>query len=356
MENNLFLNYYRESKDKLNNYIKEFNSNLITEEKNKFLKENLEVFTSLNSDGKLIRGTLVNLGYKMIKEDSSYSYPLALAFEVFQTAILIHDDIIDNDDLRRGKTTIHAYNYDKYYKLTNSDKSKKLSENIAICIGDLGLYQANYIISKNYNNDSTLGDILNYFNEIVINTLRGESLDVALPFYEEFNLENDNLEENILEIYKLKTAYYTIVGPLCLGMILANSSKDKLADIEKFGYNVGIAFQLQDDLLGIYGENIGKPVGSDIEEFKQTLLYAYTKNNKEYYSELMKVYGKKVDDNSLLKVRQIFKDSGAYKYCLNKIETMYNKANEILYNITWMNEEDKLILKQFVDYLKDRRK
>ena len=356
MENNKFLNYYKKSADKLTKYIKEFNNNLITEEKNKFLKENLEIFTNLNSDGKLIRGTLVNLGYKMIKEDSSYSYPLALAFEVFQTAILIHDDIIDNDDLRRGKTTIHAYNYDKYYKLTNSDKSKKLSENIAICMGDFGLYQANYIISKNYNNAPNLGNILNYFNEIVINTIRGESLDVALPFYEEFNLENDNLEENILEIYKLKTAYYTIVGPLCLGMILANSSKDKLADIEKFGYNVGIAFQLQDDLLGIYGENIGKPIGSDIEEFKQTLLYAYTKNNKEYYSELMKVYGKKVDDDSLLKVRQIFKDSGAYTYTLNKIEEMYNEALNILDSIKWIDNDNKVILKCFVSYLKDRKK
>lgn len=354
MEENVFLKYYKTTKDKLNNYIKDFNNELI-KENNSFIKENLKLFTNLNSDGKLIRGTLVNLGYKLVKDDSEYSYPLALAFEVFQTSILVHDDIIDNDNLRREKPTIHAYNYNKYYGLTKSDKSKKLSDNIAICMGDLGLYKANQIISNNYKNDSNLGNLLNYFNEIVINTIKGELLDVVLPFKEEYNLQDNNLEDNIMEIYKLKTAYYTIIGPLSLGMILGNTNKDNLKDIEKFGYNVGIAFQLQDDILGIYGENIGKKVGSDIEEFKQTILYAYTKNTK-YYDKLLKIYGKEINDKDILKVQQIFKDSGAYDYTLNKIDNLYNESLDILNNINWMKEKDKEILKYFVIYLKDRKR
>ena len=355
MENNKFIDYYKEVKIKLNKCINSFNKELIQEE-NEFIKENLEVFSKLNSDGKLVRGTLVNLGYKIMNEDSSYSYPLALAFEIFQTSILIHDDLIDNDDLRRGKTTIHAYNYDKYYKLTNNEKSRKLADNIAICIGDLGLYKANYVISSNYNNDKNLGNILNYFNEVVINTIRGEALDVVLPFNEEFNLDDKNLEENILEIYKLKTAYYTIVGPLCLGMILGGASKCELEDIEKIGYNIGIAFQLQDDLLGIYGEDIGKPVGSDIEEFKQTLLYSYTKKNKKYYDELLKVYGKKATKENLERVREIFKDSGAYSYVLNMIDNLYTDAISNLNNVKWIKDEDKELINGFIDYLKNRRK
>jgi geranylgeranyl pyrophosphate synthase len=290
-----------------------------------------------------------------MKEKSSYSYPLALAFEIFQTAILVHDDIIDNDDLRRDKITIHAYNYKKYYDLTKSEKSKKLSDNIAICMGDLGLYNANQVIANNYRNDSNLGNILSYFNEIVINTIKGEMLDVILPFKEEFNLDKNDLEESIMEIYKLKTAYYTIIGPLSLGMILGNAKENELKDIEKFGYNVGIAFQLQDDMLGIYGKNIGKKVGSDIEEFKQTILYAYTKNT-EYYNELLKIYGNQITDEDVLKVQEIFKNSGAYDYTLNKTETLYNNSLEILDNITWMKEEDKQILKYFVMYLKNRKK
>lgn len=356
MENNSFLNYYKKSKDKLNTYINDFNNKLLGDETNNIIKENLAVFAKLNSDGKLIRGTLVNLGYKIMKEDSSYSYPLALAFEIFQTSILIHDDLIDNDDLRRGKTTVHAYNYDKYYELTQNEKAKKLSDNIAICIGDLGLYKSNYVISSNYNNDKNLGNVLNYFNEVVINTIRGETLDVVLPFNEEFDLDNNDLEESILEIYKLKTAYYTIVGPLSLGMILGEADPQKIKDIEKIGYKIGVAFQLQDDLLGIYGENIGKPVGSDIEEFKQTLLYAYTKKNKKYYDELMKVYGKKVNDKTLIKTREIFKNSGAYSYTLDIINKLYIDAENNLEKIDWLEEDNKELIRGFISYLKTRRK
>ncbi len=355
MKENGFIKYYNNTKINLAKYIDKFNDELLNEN-SIIIKDNLKQFANLNSDGKLIRGVLVNLGYKIIKEESDYSYPLALAFEVFQTSILIHDDIIDNDDLRRGKTTIHAYNYDKYYKLTKSSKSKELSNNLAICIGDLGFYKANYIISNNYKNDSNLGNILDYYNEVVINTIRGEILDVVLPFNEEFKLDNNSLEENILEIYKLKTAYYTIVGPLSLGMILAGCSKEKLKDIEKIGYTLGIAFQLQDDMLGIYGEEIGKPVGSDIEEFKQTLLYAYTKKNKKYYDELLKVYGKKVDKNSLSKVREIFKNSGAYSYTLDMINSLYEESEKALNDINWLKEEDKEIIIGFIEYLKNRRK
>ena len=148
MKENRFIKYYNNTKINLAKYIDQFNDELLNEN-SIIIKDNLKQFANLNSDGKLIRGVLVNLGYKIIKEESDYSYPLALAFEVFQTSILVHDDIIDNDDLRRGKTTIHAYNYDKYYKLTKSSKSKELSNNLAICIGDLGFYKANYIISNN---------------------------------------------------------------------------------------------------------------------------------------------------------------------------------------------------------------
>ena len=340
----IFLNYYEKTKNELNKYINNFNKELINEE-NELLKEQLEIFSNLNSDGKLIRGILVNLGYKLLNEDTLYSYPLSLAFEVFQTAILVHDDIIDNDEIRRGKTTVHAYNYNKY-------NSKELGTNIGICMGNLGLYKANEIISKNYTNDSNLGNVLNCFNDIVIKTIKGELLDVIIPFREQNNLEISNLEDNIMEIYKLKTAYYTIVGPLSLGLILANASKEQLSDIEKFGYYTGVAFQMQDDLLGIYGEDIGKKVGSDIEEYKQTILYSYTKNTK-YYDELLKYYGK---NNTLEKVRKIFDISGAKKYTEDKIEEYYNKSIDVLDNINWINNINKEIMINFVKYLKNRKK
>lgn len=353
---NMFLKYYKEVREKLNKKLEEYNNEL-KKESNDLIKENIDVFTNLNSDGKLIRGTLVNLGYKLKKDNLEYSYPLSLAFEIFQTAILVHDDIIDNDDLRRGKQTIHAYNYNKYYNLTKNFNSKKISEGIAICIGDLGLYEANQVIAKNYKNDSKLGEILIYFNEIVLKTIKGEIIDVTLPFLEQNNLLKDNLEENIMLIYKLKTAYYTIIGPLSLGLILAGTTKEELADIENLGLKIGTAFQIQDDLLGIYSNNnkLGKNVGSDIEEFKQTILYSYTKSNKKYYNELLKYYGKEKEE-TIEKVKQIFIDSGAYKYAKDLVDKLYNEALNIVKNINWIKEEDKEILNSFIDYLKMREK
>ena len=328
MKENEFLKYYSETKDKLNQYLKKYNDNIKREE-NELIKENLNVFSNLNSDGKLIRGTLVNLGYKLIKDSSEYSYPLALAFEIFQTSILVHDDIIDNDNLRRGKQTIHAYNYDKY-------KDKKISDSIAICMGDLGLYEANQMIAKNYKNDPNLGEVLTYFNDIVIKTIKGEIIDVTLPFLEENKLLNSDLEENIMLIYKLKTAYYTIIGPLSLGIILANGKKDYLKEIEELGLKIGIAFQIQDDILGIYSDDLGKIVGSDIEEFKQTILYSYTKKNKKYYNELLNYYGKEINEYNLLKVREIYINSGAYKYANDLKDKLYDEAIVTLENIKWI--------------------
>lgn len=355
----IFKDYYENVKEKLNKKLINFNKDIIDEE-NYLIKENLKLFSNLNSDGKLIRGTLVNLGYNLIKENNlDYSYDLALAFEVFQTSILIHDDIIDNATLRRGIKTINYNNYTKYYNITNKEEeSKKISESLGICMGDIGLYYSNLIISKSYHNDSNLGNILTYFNEIVLKTIKGEILDVILPFLEKNNIENGNLNDNIMTIYELKTAYYTIIGPLCLGMILAGTNDEQIKDIKEFGYNVGVAFQMQDDLLGIYSDDLvlGKNVGSDIEEFKQTILYSYVKENKEYYDELIKIYGTKVSDINIRKIRKIFEDSKAKEYTLKEIEKLYDKGINIIEKINWINEDKKKLLKGFVMFLKSRNK
>ena len=152
MENHIekFNSLYKQVKDEINNYLKEFNESLV-KDKTSYLKENLEILANLNSEGKLIRGFLIALGYKMLKEDIKYSYNLSLAYELFQTSILIHDDIIDNDNLRRGKDTIHYANFKKYKSL-NESEAKKTSESIGICIGDYGFFKVNEIIIKNYKN------------------------------------------------------------------------------------------------------------------------------------------------------------------------------------------------------------
>ena len=347
-----FNEFYKKISKEINSHLKEYNENLIKDKKG-YLKENLEYFKNLNSDGKLIRGFLIALGYKISKENIEYSYNLSLAYEIFQTAILIHDDIIDNDNLRRGKDTIHYANFKKYKSYNEAD-AKKTSESIGICIGDYGFFKVNEIIIKNYNDNPNFIKLFNYYNDIVLKTVEGELIDVILSFEGKYIKENKNLEENIMLVYKLKTAFYTIIGPLCLGLILGGIDDEKLEDIQKFGEKIGVAFQIQDDILGIYSD-MGKVIGSDIKEFKQTILYSYTLKNEKYREELLKYYGKEnITEVEINETRRIFKESGAYEYAYNLMIKLYNESIDIVKDNKWIKDEDKQIIGGFIEYLRTR--
>ena len=351
----LYENFYTSTYKKLSEIIRQYNDQLI-ENKKGYLLDNLKLFKELNSDGKLIRGLLIALGYKIAKnENIEYSFPLALAYEILQTSVLIHDDIIDNDNLRRGKKTVHYANYCNYREYNKID-AKKASESIGICVGDYGYYEANKIIINNYKNDPYFADVLNYYNDVVLKTIEGELIDVVLSFEGKYKLEEIDIEQNTLRVYKLKTAYYTIIGPLCLGLILGGINDDRLKDIKDIGGKIGIAFQIQDDILGIYSE-MGKVQGSDIKEFKQTILFSNTVKDEHYKEELFKYYGKKdITEEEIEKVRQIFKDSGSYDYANNMMNKLYNEAEELLKSIEWIKEEDKGIIYGFIEYLRGRKK
>ena len=342
---NEFKEFYKDNKELLENIINKYNNDLLKED-NEIIKDNLKQFVKLNSNGKRIRGILIMLGYYLKNNDLIYSMPLASAYEFFQTSILIHDDIIDNDNIRRGEKTIPYYNEDKY-----KIKDDRTYNSIGLCIGDLGLYYGNKIIADNYEG-TDLSNILSLYNKTVIDTIRGEILDVVIPFKEKNCFDINNLEEEIMNIYSLKTSYYTIVGPLSLGMKLANFKDEEISKLEKFSHNLGVAFQINDDLIGIYKDDLNKVLGSDIEEFKQTILYSYTKNTK-YYDELMKYYGKITNTDSLNEVRNIFDKSGAKEYAINLKNKLYEESIRILNDIDFIEEDKKNILYGLVDYLKE---
>ena len=268
---------------------------------------------------------------------------------------MIHDDIIDNDNLRRGKETIHYSNYLKN-KDYNDNTAKKIGDSIAICVGDYGLFESNKQIIKNYKNDKNFDKVLDYYNNTILKTIEGELIDVELSFDGRYKLKETNLHDNIMSIYKLKTAYYTIIGPLTLGLILGGIDDERLEIIEKLGEKIGVAFQIQDDILGIYND-MGKVVGSDISEYKQTLLFSYTIDKKDYKDELLKYYGKNnIDENDIEKVKEIFKKSGAYSYANDLMNELYNDALTVLNDIDWISNNDKKILIGFIEYLRKRNK
>ena len=213
------------------------------------------------------------------------------------------------------------------------------------------------IITESYKNDKNLGNILSCYNDIVLKTIKGEILDVVLPYESKYkSIENDTLKDSIINIYKLKTAYYTIIGPLVLGLTLNNANDKQKKDIESFGEKVGIAFQIQDDILGIFNDNIGKITGSDIKEYKQTLMYYYIQTTP-YKDEFNKIYGtNNLSIDNIQKIKDLLIDSKSYEYALNTMNDLYDESIKILDNISWIKKEKKELLRGFVEFLRNRNK
>lgn len=349
-----FFIYYKTKLKEFETELKKINKSFL-ENDNPIVIDAINKFINMNGDGKFLRGCLIDLGYKLTKNDD-YAKTLSLAYETFETSILIHDDIIDNAHLRRNKETIHETYKDDFKKYNVENDNTNTS--LALCIGDLGFFYTNEMITKKYKNDKNLAKLLSYYNNIVIKTIKGEIIDVALPFIEKNDKEHTLHEEDIMEIYRLKTSWYTVVGPFVLGMILGNSKAKDIETFEKVLEPLGIAFQIKDDILGIYSskEILGKSVYSDIEEFKQTILYSYIKiNRNDLLDELLKYYGKSITEEESKKVQKLFEDSGALEYATNKMNEMFN---EVYTNIKSMDikEYTKNILLGLILFLRLREK
>ena len=359
-----FFKFYFKVKKKCELELNKINKEFISNDDNKLVKKAINELIRMNSDGKFLRASLIALGYLSANKSDDYYLPLAAAYETFQTAILVHDDIIDNATIRRGKDTIPKVYNDELEVISDNSgsfkiKKEHLSNSLGICIGDLGFYLANKIILDNYNNSTRLGNILSLYNKIVINTIKGEIIDVLLPFKEEYQ-KNISLEDDVMEIYKLKTAWYTIIGPYELGMVFSDFSEEQIKMVEEVLYNLGIAFQIKDDILGIFGDELelGKSASSDISEFKQTILYTYvSKNNKEQLNELRKYYGKSdLTKENLNAVKEIYITTGALEYSNNMMNKLFLESREKLETIDFIDEDKKSILRGFITYLNLRNK
>ena len=343
----LFLMYYFNSMEKIRNGVRAYNDSLRSED-NIFIKEGMEEFIISNDGGKYLRGVLVNIGYNLSSKNDDYFIPLSIALETFQTSILIHDDIIDKADRRRDIDTI-PLRYRKKY-----DGIGDISNSMALCLGDLGFYLANNILVSNYGDFSGLSLLLKYYNDMAIKTCKGEMIDVILPFYEKNLGGVDEIEETITLIYELKTAYYSVVCPLILGCILGGFSLDDVSDLESALINLGIAYQIKDDLLGIYGDekSTGK-VSSDISEFKQTILYSYTIKTS-YKDEFLKYYGS-TKENSVRKIREIFDRCGAKEYAVKTMDKLFDESISKI-SLLDIDSQYKNILLGFCEFLKVRGK
>ena len=365
---NLFLSFYKESTARLTKAAKAYNRSL-KKDPNPIIKTFREDLADLNEGGKMLRGMLVGLGYSLAGgKDLKESDPLSLAFEIFQTGILIHDDIIDNAETRRGKLTVqHRYEHRLRVRniemLAEVDGPRDVARSAALCTGDLGLFCSNLYLAESYRNHSSLGDLLCYFDNIVIDTIRGELLDVVLPYelqdssYDE-EQKKKLLENSVKDIYHLKTSRYSVIGPLHLGMMLGGMDEDQMKAVDRFADEIGIAYQIMDDILGIYADAgyLGKDVGSDIAEFKQTILWMYVRTtDPEATEELLKYYGKKrVTKKDIEAVRRIFRETGALDYARGAMEACYERARRKLKRMKFLSPEQKAVLNGFIIWCSGR--
>lgn len=281
-------------------------------------------FIAACQGGKRLRGLLVKLGYELAGgKDLDQIYKPAAAFEIFQTAILAHDDIIDQSPTRRGRPTIyHALGGDHY----------GVSQTISL--GDIGFFLSLRLIADSKFPDNYKNQAIQSFCTSMLETASGQMMDVMLP-----TLKGDQTEEDALLIFRFKTARYTISGPLQLGAILAGTDENTLGKIQEFGDNLGIAFQIQDDILGVFGEEetIGKSNTSDIEEGKITLLFLHALQNgtDEQKKVLADHYGKgHINAEQLSQIRQIMIETGSLDYS-KKLATKYiQKSIQLIPEVT----------------------
>lgn len=203
----------REIQKILNEWLKD------VEKTDKSLVPLAKAFIKSCDNGKRIRGGLVKLGYQLAGGKSIEIIKVGAAYEILHTAILVHDDIIDKSPKRRGQPSLY----------------KSIGVSQAITLADLGFFLAIKIISESNFPFQEKIKALNLFSKTMVDTALGQMLDIQ--------------KGNALTIMRLKTARYSIAGPLQIGAILAGAKLDQLDKLDQFGENLGIAYQIRDDIL-----------------------------------------------------------------------------------------------------------
>lgn len=280
--------------------------------------------------GKRIRPVMVLMATELFSDAIDKAMDVALAIETFHNFTLVHDDIMDNAPLRRGKQTVH----------------EKWGNNNAILSGDVMMVESNKHLSKVDAN--VLKPVLDTFNATAQGVCEGQQLDM------EFEERNDVVIEEYLEMIRLKTAVL-LGGAMKLGAIVAGATEKDAQLIYEFGENLGVAFQLQDDILDVYGNPalFGKQIGGDIIANKKTFLHLKTLAVAEQ-AEIDELTGSTADQS--LKVTQV---TNIYnKYQIREIATAemnqyLNKASQALNDLA-VADEKKNYFRKLVQQILER--
>ena len=325
MENHNYINLYETERKKINKIL----SDALKKRKPISLYEPGSYI--LNSGGKRLRPLLVLLSTKAVGGNFATAYNAAAAVEMLHNFTLVHDDIMDNADKRRGRLTLH----------------KKYNNNTAILTGDSLLSIAYEYLLKDCNGNTK--DVIGSFTQGLIEVCEGQSLDTDFE-----SRKNVTLSEYILMIKK-KTA---AMAEMCckIGALLGGGNKSQVSALGNFGLNLGIAFQIQDDLLDISADEkkFGKTIGGDLVEGKKTFLFleALEKSKGEDRKKLLKVIERKgIRRNQVLIYKEIYEKLGVLDDARKQIKIYTKKA---LNSLNLLDKEKSKIFVWLADSLINR--
>lgn len=280
--------------------------------------------------GKRIRPVMVLMATELFTNEIEKALNVALAIETFHNFTLVHDDIMDNAPLRRGKQTVH----------------EKWGNNNAILSGDVMMVESNKHLSKVDVN--VLKPVLDTFNATAQGVCEGQQLDM------EFEQRNDVSIEEYIEMIRLKTAVL-LGGAMKLGAIVGGASAADADLLYAFGENLGVAFQLQDDILDVYGnpEKFGKQVGGDIIANKKTFLHlktlALAQNDEiESLTSITIDQEEKIDQ-----VTHLYNKYGIRDLATIKMDKYLERANQAL-NSLQIADDKKIHFRALVQQILER--
>ena len=289
----------------------------------------------LSLGGKRVRPVLMLMGYNLFKDDPERIMTQAIGLETYHNFTLLHDDLMDHADMRRGHETVH----------------KKWDANQAILSGDTMLLQAFERIEAC--EVDKVKDVFATFMQTTYEIGEGQQLDV------EFETRNDVTEDEYIEMIRLKTSVL-LACALKIGAILAGASKEDQDNLYKFGEQIGLAFQLQDDLLDVYGDPkvFGKNIGGDITSNKKTymLINAVNRANASQREELMRWIDAKTFDRNekVAAVTRLYDEIGIPSLCEQKMEACYALAQQYMAKVS-VSDERKAILKAYAAAMMKRQ-
>ncbi|MCK5413232.1 MAG: polyprenyl synthetase family protein [Candidatus Pacebacteria bacterium] len=352
--------YYLSLKQRVDNELREFFKYKYNQlENNIELVEFTEIIGDLEnfvmSSGKRIRPILFYFGYILAGgENKKEALKTSISVELMHSYFLIHDDIMDRDDFRHGNLSMHCRYKKRVEKYLKDVDGQHFGISMAILAGDLMSSLSYEVLNDSNFEEGVKKEALKKFNNIVGNTIFGQVMDLNLD-------QNKNLDsEMIFKMQKYKTAKYTIEGPLHLGAILAGANGEFLKLLSNFAIPVGIAFQIQDDIIGVFGneKKIGKPIGSDIQEGKRTFLITEAEKgaDEDQKKILSSALGNKnLTQNELEKVRKVIKDAGALQNSENKAEELIKEAKNNIQCFS-IDGKYKKVLNDFTDFIIMRKK